>query len=200
MPNFSPRSILCTTSIRAPLAVASIIAITANEARAHHVTVGGPTSAAGPINAPSADTLRKGEVTVAMRAQTENYDEFSNDALEGFAASGLEGVHNTDAAYVASLALEFGVTDDLSIGVVAPFVLRYGVREGELEDGVPEAHILGDARGFGDLVVLDLMLPGEDGFSICRRLSAGEGPPIIILSARGEDVDRIVGLEIGADD
>lgn len=51
-----------------------------------------------------------------------------------------------------------------------------------------------------DLVVLDLMLPGEDGFSICRRLSAGEGPPIIILSARGEDVDRIVGLEIGADD
>lgn len=51
-----------------------------------------------------------------------------------------------------------------------------------------------------DLVVLDLMLPGEDGFSICRRLSAGDGPPIIILSARGEDVDRIVGLEIGADD
>lgn len=51
-----------------------------------------------------------------------------------------------------------------------------------------------------DLIVLDLMLPGEDGFSICRRLSASAGPPIIILSARGEDVDRIVGLEIGADD
>jgi two-component system OmpR family response regulator len=51
-----------------------------------------------------------------------------------------------------------------------------------------------------DLVILDLMLPGEDGLSICRRLSAQDGPPVIILSARGDDIDRIVGLEIGADD
>lgn len=56
------------------------------------------------------------------------------------------------------------------------------------------------AGGAIDLVVLDLMLPGEDGYSICRRLSGAKGPPIIILSARGEDIDRIVGLEIGADD
>lgn len=51
-----------------------------------------------------------------------------------------------------------------------------------------------------DLIVLDLMMPGEDGLSICRRLSSENGPPIIILSAKAEDVDRIVGLEIGADD
>jgi two-component system OmpR family response regulator len=51
-----------------------------------------------------------------------------------------------------------------------------------------------------DLVILDLMLPGEDGLSICRRLTGGEGPAVIILSARGDDIDRIVGLEIGADD
>lgn len=51
-----------------------------------------------------------------------------------------------------------------------------------------------------DLIVLDLMLPGEDGLSICRRLSAASGPPVIILSARSDDIDRIVGLEIGADD
>lgn len=51
-----------------------------------------------------------------------------------------------------------------------------------------------------DLIVLDIMMPGEDGFSACRRISAAGGPPIIILSAKGDDIDRIVGLEIGADD
>jgi two-component system OmpR family response regulator len=56
------------------------------------------------------------------------------------------------------------------------------------------------ARGNVDLVVLDVMLPGEDGFSVCRRLRATSGIPIIILTALGEDVNRIVGLEIGADD
>src|SRR3546814_16443897 len=56
------------------------------------------------------------------------------------------------------------------------------------------------ARGNVDLMVLDVMLPGEDGFSICLRLRATSGIPIIMLTALGEDVNRIVGLEIGADD
>lgn len=52
-----------------------------------------------------------------------------------------------------------------------------------------------------DLIVLDLMLPGEDGLSICRRLRAADvTTPIIMLTAKGDDVDRIVGLEMGADD
>ena len=52
-----------------------------------------------------------------------------------------------------------------------------------------------------DLMVLDLMLPGEDGLSICRRLrAAGVKTPVIMLTAKVEDVDRITGLEIGADD
>ncbi len=51
-----------------------------------------------------------------------------------------------------------------------------------------------------DIIVLDIMMPGEDGLSVCRRLSAAGGPPVIILSAKGDDIDRIVGLEIGADD
>jgi two-component system, OmpR family, response regulator len=51
-----------------------------------------------------------------------------------------------------------------------------------------------------DLVVLDVMLPGEDGLSICRRLRMSSAIPIIMLTARGEDVDRILGLELGADD
>jgi len=56
------------------------------------------------------------------------------------------------------------------------------------------------ARGDIDLVVLDYMMPGEDGLSICKRLQEQGGPPVIMLSARGEDIDRIVGLELGADD
>lgn len=51
-----------------------------------------------------------------------------------------------------------------------------------------------------DLIVLDLMLPGEDGLSIARRLSNRGEIPLLMLSARGEEVDRIVGLEMGADD
>jgi len=50
------------------------------------------------------------------------------------------------------------------------------------------------------LVVLDIMMPGEDGLSVCRRLRAASGPPVILLSARGEEIDRIVGLEMGAED
>lgn len=51
-----------------------------------------------------------------------------------------------------------------------------------------------------DLVVLDVMMPGEDGLSAARRLATGNGPPVIILSALGSDTDRIIGLEVGADD
>jgi two-component system, OmpR family, response regulator len=51
-----------------------------------------------------------------------------------------------------------------------------------------------------DLVILDIMLPGEDGLSICRRLRARSAVPIIMLTAKSDDIDRIVGLELGADD
>ncbi len=56
------------------------------------------------------------------------------------------------------------------------------------------------ARSQCDLVLLDVMLPGEDGLSICRRLRNTSPMPIIILSAKGEDIDRVIGLELGADD
>ena len=59
------------------------------------------------------------------------------------------------------------------------------------------AHALADGI---DLVVLDVMLPGIDGFEILRRLRHQSKVPVIMLTARGEDVDRIVGLELGADD
>ena len=56
------------------------------------------------------------------------------------------------------------------------------------------------ARAGADLVVLDIMLPGEDGLSICRRLRGASAIPIIMVTARGDADDRIIGLEIGADD
>ncbi len=56
------------------------------------------------------------------------------------------------------------------------------------------------AENTPDLVILDLMLPGEDGLSLARRLRGDHQLPIIMISARGEEVDRIVGLEVGADD
>jgi len=56
------------------------------------------------------------------------------------------------------------------------------------------------AANSADLVILDLMLPGEDGLSLARRLRSDFGMPIVMISARGEEIDRIVGLEVGADD
>jgi two-component system, OmpR family, response regulator len=56
------------------------------------------------------------------------------------------------------------------------------------------------ANGRFDLIVLDVMMPGEDGLSVCRRLSGKGSTPILMLTALGDETDRIVGLEVGADD
>jgi two-component system OmpR family response regulator len=91
------------------------------------------------------------------------------------------------------------VDDDPGVReVLTEFLSRHGF----------EVRSAGDAREMdsaleadsADLVVLDLMMPGEDGLSVCRRLAAASGPPVIMLSAMGEETDRIVGLELGADD
>jgi two-component system OmpR family response regulator len=65
-------------------------------------------------------------------------------------------------------------------------------------DGREMARAMSDHRV--DLLILDVMLPGEDGLSLCRKVRAESQMPIIMLTARGEDVDRIIGLEMGADD
>jgi two-component system, OmpR family, phosphate regulon response regulator OmpR len=77
-----------------------------------------------------------------------------------------------------------------------------------LQEGGYETATVADGRAMDeylasrtpDLIILDLMLPGEDGLTIARRLRAQHDLPVIMLSARGEDIDRIVGLEVGADD
>src|SRR5205823_11313403 len=75
---------------------------------------------------------------------------------------------------------------------------RDGFRTLETGDG-DEARALLE-RANPSLVVLDVMLPGTDGLELCRWIRSRSGPPVIMLTARGEEADRIVGLELGADD
>lgn len=91
------------------------------------------------------------------------------------------------------------VDDDTALReLVTSYLNASGYRVEGVGDGV--AFRASMARNGADLVVLDLMLPGEDGLSLLKWLRAGGGPPVIIVSARGEEVDRVVGLEVGADD
>jgi len=79
---------------------------------------------------------------------------------------------------------------------------RYLGEQGFVVAGVPDGDAMDHylAENEVDLIILDLMLPGEDGLSIAKRLRVSGTTPILMLSARGDDVDRIVGLEVGADD
>ncbi|MEM9782132.1 MAG: response regulator [Pseudomonadota bacterium] len=91
------------------------------------------------------------------------------------------------------------VEDDPELG---PLIEGLLVREGFAATTVTDGARMDDAlKGTAfDLVILDLMLPGEDGLSICRRLRARSAIPILMLTAKKEDIDRIIGLELGADD
>ncbi len=91
------------------------------------------------------------------------------------------------------------VDDDREIrGLVSQFLSRHGFRVSSAKNGQEMRDQLAASRI--DLVVLDLMLPGEDGLSLCRRLRAESSVPVVMLTAMGEDTDRIIGLEMGADD
>ena len=91
------------------------------------------------------------------------------------------------------------VDDEPSIGeVVSIYLRRAGYRVVIARDGQQALQVLDKEPP--DLVVLDLMLPGVDGFEITRRLRAEGDTPIIMLTARREETDRIAGLEMGADD
>jgi len=91
------------------------------------------------------------------------------------------------------------VDDDREIrDLLSRFLRKHGFRVTAAADGRRMHEAL--AGGRFDLVVLDLMLPGEDGLSLCRGLRARSDLPVIMLTAMGEETDRIVGLELGADD
>lgn len=78
------------------------------------------------------------------------------------------------------------------------FLEQHGMRVSCARDGKEMKRLL-DEREF-DLLVLDLMMPGEDGLTLCRELRVKSSLPIIMLTAMGEETDRIIGLEMGADD
>jgi DNA-binding response OmpR family regulator len=100
---------------------------------------------------------------------------------------------------VADAARVLVVDDDPT---VADVVRRYLERDGYVVllagDGETALRLAAERRP--DLVVLDLMLPGIDGLEVCRRLRVGSNVPVVMLTALGEESDRIVGLELGADD
>lgn len=91
------------------------------------------------------------------------------------------------------------VDDDAQIRqLLREYLAGFGMSVVSVADGIAmnEALITGNY----DLIILDLMLPGEDGLSLCRNLRIKSNIPILMLTARGEAMDRVVGLEIGADD
>jgi len=91
------------------------------------------------------------------------------------------------------------VDDDAEIRhLLVDYLERQGMRAQAVADGRGMRAALENGRF--DLVILDLMLPGEDGLTLCRDLRARSKLPVIMLTARGAETDRIVGLEMGADD
>jgi two-component system OmpR family response regulator len=91
------------------------------------------------------------------------------------------------------------VDDDAEIrSLLGEYLRKNGYEAGVVADG--KAMWAALARGKVDLIVLDLMLPGEDGLTLCRKLRSESDTPVIMLTARAEETDRIVGLEMGADD
>jgi two-component system OmpR family response regulator len=91
------------------------------------------------------------------------------------------------------------VDDDHEIRtLLAEYLEKNGLHVSVARDGREMRRVLGRARV--DLIVLDIMLPGDDGLKLCRELRASSQVPIIMLTARGQYMDRILGLELGADD
>jgi two-component system, OmpR family, response regulator len=82
--------------------------------------------------------------------------------------------------------------------LLAKFLVKHGMRVTPAADASEARRQL--KAGAFDLIVLDIMMPGEDGLSLCKYLSETSSPPVILLTAVAEEMDRIIGLEVGADD
>ena len=92
------------------------------------------------------------------------------------------------------------VVDDEAnlVDLVRDYLQREGFTVGSAADGPSAVEAIRDQRP--DLVVLDVMLPGFDGLEVCRRMRQFSDAYVLMLTARTEEIDRVVGLEIGADD
>lgn len=83
-------------------------------------------------------------------------------------------------------------------GLICKSLKKDGFRVAEAEDGRSMQRQLDESRV--DLVVLDIMLPGQDGLTLCRNLRAKSATPVIFVSAKDDDLDKVLGLKMGADD
>ncbi|MGF1755914.1 response regulator transcription factor [Vibrio makurazakiensis] len=92
------------------------------------------------------------------------------------------------------------VDDDQEIReLLEEYLSKSGFRVSSVGDGIElEKHI--ESEGYPDLILLDVMLPGEDGFTLCQKVRKHSNVPIIMLTAVSDETDQIIGLEIGADD
>lgn len=92
------------------------------------------------------------------------------------------------------------VDDDRELArLLSDYLASHGVSIDHVGEGALALERLDGSDAY-DIVLLDVMLPGIDGFEVCRRIRAKYDVPVVMLTARGEDTDRVVGLEIGADD
>jgi len=99
----------------------------------------------------------------------------------------------------ATVARVLVVEDEINLAdTIAYNLQREGYEASTAGDGYAALDAAQTQRP--DVVVLDLMLPGIDGLELCRRIRRGSAVPIIMLTARGDEMDRVVGLEVGADD
>jgi two-component system OmpR family response regulator len=106
---------------------------------------------------------------------------------------------STPATDMDQQALILVVDDDPDLRkLITEFLSTRGFRVAAAENAAVMLRMIEAERP--DLIILDVMMPGEDGLSIARRLASEKGPAVIMLSALGSDTDRIIGLEIGADD
>jgi two-component system OmpR family response regulator len=111
----------------------------------------------------------------------------------------LQGAHCADMLAAMDGSRILVIDDDADIRtLLSDFLEQHGFAVTAVADGAAMDGVL--ATQDFDIAVLDVMMPGEDGLSILRRLSARGGLPVIMLSAIGSDIDRIVGLEMGAED
>jgi two-component system response regulator MtrA len=117
--------------------------------------------------------------------------------LSGAHAGKIDGM--TNGTDLASRGRVLVVDDDASLAEMLMIVLRQEGFEGRI---CPRGDLALDAfRDFRpDLVLLDVMLPGKDGIDVCKEIRAESGVPIVMLTAKGDTVDVVVGLETGADD
>ena len=111
---------------------------------------------------------------------------------------GLKAMHEL-ATHMDHHTLILVVDDDPDLRkLIGDFLQGHGYRVETAENAAVMRERIDKQRP--DLVILDVMMPGEDGLSAARKLVTASGPPVIMLSALGSDTDRIIGLEMGADD